>query len=320
MRGRSLLWLSLFMGAGAAASYAASEARWGPATFRVAWPMLLGTAVAALVVWSFFLAAHTFLQRRHPGSARSLVHLQTIASAIVAIIAIIALMGGFQTVIVGLGLVGFGLTLALQRPILSVAGWGVLVFGGSVRVGDRIRVGDLAGDVLDISLFSTRLWEVGEASSATPNRPTGRMVTVSNAVFLEKPVANATSDTPVIFDEFVVNVAFESDLQLAEELLRQAGQQVLQADHHARMATTYRRLTKGLAMEADFPDQPIVLAESKPSWMEYRLRYLVDARRAGRTQSALTKAWTDLTTGEADIPQVYPRSQPQAIGPDGRAR
>ncbi len=318
MRGRSLLWLAVFLAAGAALSWAAGEAGRGPASLRGAWPTLAGSAAFALGVWLLFLGAHAVAKRSHPHAARSLVHLQTLASAIVAVLALGAVVGGFQTALVSLGLVGFGLTLALQRPILSMAGWASLVFGGSVRVGDRIRVGDLTGDVLDITLFTTRLWEVGQPGSPTPGRPTGQVVTVSNAVFLEKAVANATGDTPIVFDEFVVNVAFESDQALARRLLQDVGAQVVNPDQHQQMARTYRRLTRGLSLEANFPDKPFILAESKPSWMEYRLRFLVDARAAGRVQSRLTDAWNEATARHPEqIRPIFNRTQTQRIDADG---
>ncbi len=319
MRGRSLLWLAVILGIAAALSWAASEAQRGPSSLRQAWPTLAGSAAFALTVWLLFLGAHAVAKRSHPQAARSLVHLQTLASAIVAVLAVGAIVGGFQTALVSLGLVGFGLTLALQRPILSMAGWASLVFGGSVRVGDRIRVGDLTGDVLDITLFTTRLWEVGQPGSPTPGRPTGQVVTVSNAVFLEKAVANATGDTPIVFDEFVVNVAFESDQELARQILQAVGEQVVNPAEHEKMARTYRRLTKGLSIEANFPDKPFTLAESKPSWMEYRLRYLVDARAAGRVQTRLTDAWTHATAEHPDrILSIYNRTQTQRLDADGR--
>ncbi len=318
-RGRSLFWLGSALVAISAAAWWAAVQDFGTVGFQEIRQETLAAGAAALILFGMFMVAGRLLHPRRPDAARSLVHLQTMASAFVAIGALAAIAGGFQSALVGLGLVGFGLTLALQRPILAVAGWASLVAGGSVRVGDRIRVGELTGDVLDITLFTTRLWEVGDKDSNTPGRPTGRVVTTSNAIFLEKPVANATSDTPVVFDEFVVNVAFEADLALAKRLLMEAGREVVDYGHHTNLAKSYRRLTKGLAMESDFPNHPIILEESKPSWMEYRLRYLVDARRAGRTQARLTRTWTELCVPhEEALPQVYPRSQPQAVGRTGR--
>ncbi len=320
-RGRSLLWLGILLSLASAASWLAREFEWGTPGIQSAWRPLTGFAAVAFALWGLFLLTAQALRTKRPDAARSLIHLQTVVSAIVALLALSAALGGLQSALVGVGLVGFGLTLALQRPILALAGWASLVVGGSARVGDRIRVGDLQGDVLDVTLFSTRLWEIGGAESNTPGRATGRIVTVSNAVFLEQAVANATSDTPTVFDEFVVNVAFEADLNLAKQLLETVGADVLDLAKHQQLAKKYAKLTQGLAMEKHFPHAPFVLMESKPSWMDLRLRYLVDAREAARVQTHLTEAWTAASAPHAEVlPQVYPRSQPQAIGPDGRAR
>ncbi len=321
-RGRSLLVISALLLLAAGASWAAGFYGWGPARLHGVFPSLLAIAALALGAWLGFQALGALLARAgRPRGARSLVHLQSVVAILVALLAAGAFVGGLQAAFLSLGLVGFGLTLALQRPILSLAGWATVVFGGSVREGDRIQVGDVTGDVLDINLFSTRIWEVGSSQTRTPGRPTGRIRTLSNASFLEDAVANSTNDTATIFNEFVVTVAFESDQAMARQVLLQVGQEVLDISIHRRMAEAYRHLTKGLPIEADFADEPFVLAESKDSWMEYRLRYLVDARKAGRIQSALTDAWITASAAHPErLIAVYPRVQQMSIGADGRPR
>ncbi len=321
-RGRTLLVVAILMAFGAGVAWLAQYYEQGPAWAVGLHRPLLGASALAFVSWIGFQVLGAILARAgRPRGARSLVHLQSVAAIVVVLVATGAAVGGLQTALLSLGLVGFGLTLALQRPILALAGWATLVFGGAVREGDRIQVGDVTGDVLDINLFNTRIWEVGSPGSATPGRPTGRIRTLSNAAFLEDAVANSTNDTATVFDEFVVNVAFESDQALAQRLLVEVGSGVLNPGVHKAMAEAYRRLARGLTIEAEFPDAPFVLAESKPSWMEYRLRYLVDARRAGRIQSALAKAWQEASADHAQrLLPIYPRMQQMAIQGDGSPR
>lgn len=323
---RGLAWLLALLTVAAAG---AAVARWGLSTVRIdPSPTLLRYALLVEpLVAAWFLALLLFIGlttaratlRRSGRPTRSLAPLQTAAIVVVLVVLVAGAVGDFSSTLISLGLVGFGLTIALQRPILAVAGWATIFFGGMFREGDRIHVGDLAGDVLAVNLFTTRLWEMGQPESATPGRPTGRVRIVSNAVFLEQPVANATSDTPTVFDEFVVTVSFESDLALAKRLLHRVGEEVLDPAHHERLSRTYRRLTQGLSMEAVFPDKPVLLMESMPSWMELRLRYLVDARGAATVRARLTEAWQAATEEHPDgILTVYPRVQPQPIGASGR--
>ncbi len=319
MARRTLEWLAALFwamtGLAAAWSWAARREALPPPPVAVTsnTTVLLAAALATTALAIMFRLMAAALRRRSE-AGRSLGQLQIVASAIAVVVVVIGLLGDFSTALVSVGLVGFGLTLALQRPLLSLAGWATIFFGGMFREGDRIQVGDIQGDVLSVTLFTTRLWEIGALG-----RPTGRILTVSNAQFLEEPVANATNDTAIVFDEFVVNVAFEADLDLAKRLLAEAGDDVLDPSRHQELAKTYRKLTKGLRMEAVFPDRPFILMESQPSWMDLRLRYLVDARKASTVRTQLTAAWATKTAPHGDaIPPVYPRSQPMRIGGDGR--
>lgn len=319
MRRRTLIWLALLFWSvtAVAAGWVAAAGRGlvgtppHAVTSNVAVLLAAALATTGLAVL-FRVMEGTLAKKREAG--RSLGQLQVVAAAVAVVVVAIGLLGDFSTALASVGLVGFGLTLALQRPLLALAGWATIFFGGMFREGDRIQVGSISGDVLSVTLFTTRLWEIGNSG-----RPTGRIMTVSNAQFLEDPVANATNDTAIVFDEFVVNVAFEADMNLAKQLLQEAGDAVLDPSQHQALAKTYRKLTKGMRMEAVFPDRPFILMESQPSWMDLRLRYLVDARKASAVRTMLTEAWAAKSSQHGDsIPPVYPRSQPMRIGGDGR--
>ena len=78
---------------------------------------------------------------------------------------------------------GIALKLFLSLVVVVVT---LIVY----RVGDRIRVGDVVGDVMDISLARTTVMEVGEWVKA--DQYTGRVVTVANRVVWVNPVYNFT--------------------------------------------------------------------------------------------------------------------------------
>ena len=63
---------------------------------------------------------------------------------------------------VAFGVAGAGIALALQEVIASVAGWLAVSFGGFYKVGDRIQLGGIRGDVIDVSILRTTLMECGE--------------------------------------------------------------------------------------------------------------------------------------------------------------
>ena len=70
-------------------------------------------------------------------------------------------LGGLQPLATFLGLVGAGIVVALQSPIINLAAWAFIVSRYPFKVGDRIEIGDHAGDVVDIGLFQFIILEIG---------------------------------------------------------------------------------------------------------------------------------------------------------------
>lgn len=285
-------------------------------------PTILAVALACTAVFLLFgFGGRLLASRGAEAKRRALASVQPVAVVLAGTVVAVGGFAGLGSALVGAGLVGFGLTLALQRPILSLAAWANIRFGAMFQEGDRIEFAGLQGDVLEIRLFTTRLWDVGAPDSPTPGRPSGRIRVVSNAMFLEHSVANSTSDTEVVFDEFAVTVAYEANVALARRLLDDVSKKVVDPSNHEAAAARYRHMTRGMAMERAFPDQPTISMHLEADWIELRLRYLVNARKRGATRTQLAEAWFEATLQHADaLPNVYRRSQVQALDPQGRAR
>lgn len=288
---------------------------------------LTAAAVIVVLVTVGFRAVELGLRRTERRDAiRPLTRVENGVTALLLLAFFVGVFVDVQTALVSLGLAGFALTLALQRPILALAGWVQVTFNRPFREGDRIEVEGIQGDVLEINLFSTRLWELSSEGSplrgsvtVADGRATGRTITISNAVFVESPVANATGDVQDVFDEFVVTVAYEADRELAETLLLEAADEVLDPTTHARSARVYERLTRGMSMEAHFPREPTVLETLGEDWIELRLRYLVPARGRASVRRELAEAWlARISEHPEELPNVYPRRQVMQIGEDGR--
>lgn len=118
------------------------------------------------------------------------------------------------------------LTLAaLALAIVSATRELIMCFMGSVmksssrsfHVGDRIVVGTLAGDVVDQTLLSTTLLEVGPGGSV--HQYTGRVVTIPNSMFLTTPVKNETFGEKYSVHSFKIAVPREQNWKMAGELL-----------------------------------------------------------------------------------------------------
>ena len=203
--------------------------------------------------------------------------------------------GNFATLATFLGLVGAGIALALRDPVVNMAAWAFLLWRRPFVVGDRIQIGEHAGDVVDLRLFQFTLLEIGNWVHA--DQSTGRLVHVPNGRVFSDAVANYTRGFPYIWNEIPVRVTFESDWRVAKQILldivtRRAGlsesearQRMLQASH--RFMIVYSTLTPTVYTSAD--DDGVVLT----------LRYLCEARRRRGTAQDI---WEDVLTafGEHD--------------------
>lgn len=88
--------------------------------------------------------------------------------------------------------VGFGsiiIGLAVQTPMKSFIAWIYILVRQPFRMGDRIKIGDATGDVIDVGYLDTTLWEFGGQYLST-DHPSGRLIKFPNEKVLDELVYN----------------------------------------------------------------------------------------------------------------------------------
>ncbi|NEP19288.1 MAG: mechanosensitive ion channel, partial [Leptolyngbya sp. SIO4C1] len=116
-----------------------------------------------------------------------------------------------------LGIIGAGLAVALKEPISDVVGWIFVLVRQPFHVGDRIQIGDHAGDVIDIRIFQFTLMEIG--NWVDTDQSTGRVIHVPNGKVFQEPIANYSKGFQYLWNEIPVLITFESDWEKAKALL-----------------------------------------------------------------------------------------------------
>jgi len=99
---------------------------------------------------------------------------------------------------VAFGVAGAGIAFALQEVIASAAGWVAISFGNFYAPGDRVQLGGIKGDVIDVGILRTTLMEVGQWVDA--DLYNGRIVRVANSFIFKEPVFNYSADFPFLWD------------------------------------------------------------------------------------------------------------------------
>ena len=178
-------------------------------------------------------------------------------------------------------LIGAGIAFAMQRVITAVAGYFVILRGKTFNVGDRIVMGGVRGDVIDLSFMQTRIMEMGQSPKEQGDAPsmwirsrqfTGRIVTVTNDKVFDEPVYNYTKDFPYIWDEINLPVRYQDDRSRAERILLEA------ARKHAVTREKIgeeevKRLEDGFGIDIGQID-PQTFWRITDNWLEVTVRFL----------------------------------------------
>jgi small-conductance mechanosensitive channel len=234
------------------------------------------------------------------------------------------LTGDLRALIGSLGLVGLALSWALQIPIESFTGWLLNSFKGYYRIGDRIAVGEIFGDVYRIDVLATTVWEIGGADRAGGHvhaeQPTGRLITFPNNEILTGTVVNLTKDFPYVWNELQFMIAPESDIEHAVATLQSIADITLENYMH-EPAHLYSAILRAKGLEDSVPDRPQIYVSFAEEGVLVTIRYLVNARQRRIKQSELTRRiLSELQKVEhADrIMAYFPRRQIQLIDEHGK--
>jgi len=186
---------------------------------------------------------------------------------------------------VAIGAIGAATVFALQEVIASIAGWIALSFGGFYKPGDRVEVGGIKGDVIDVGLLRTTLMEIG--AWVDGDQYSGRMVRVANSFVFKEPVFNYSAEFPFVWDEMKLPIRFGSDLDLATKLVLDAAEAEVgtytDASHESWNRVTRRFLIEQARIE------PRVTVRATDNWMGLTLRYIVDYKKRRSTADAITR-------------------------------
>src|SRR6202049_2811699 len=101
-----------------------------------------------------------------------------------------------------LGVAGAGVAVALQDVLASIAGAFSIGFSKLYTVGDRVQIGDIRGDVIDIGLLRTTLMETGNWVGR--DLYNGRIVRIPNSIVLKGSVFNYSQGFQFVWDEIKV--------------------------------------------------------------------------------------------------------------------
>ena len=227
--------------------------------------------------------------------------LRLLTALVIFFIAISVIFANWYTAVVSLGLISLILGFALQTPITSLIGWVYILVRAPYRVGDRIRIGDATGDVIDVSYLDTTLWEFGGQYLST-DHPSGRVIKFPNSNVLNEAVYNYSWPLfPYIWNEITFSVAYNSDLEFVAQVMREVAEEEIGEAMRERIRVYREILAQTPVNELEVREHPAtVFRVNQNTWIDATVRFLVQPREAGRVKTRLIKKMLERLNAEPD--------------------
>ena len=211
-----------------------------------------------------------------------------------------------------LGFASAGIAIAMKDWFMSMLGWLVIVFGGSIHVGDRIRVDmdgmKYVGDVMDISLLRMTLLEDITLSTYKDNRRAGRIIFVPNNYVFTRMIANYSHDSlKTVWDGIDVMITFDSNhkkaMHLAKEVARKYSKGYTDITRKQLNKLRHKYSLKNTNVE------PRIFSFIEPIGMNISVWYLTNAYATLTLRSTISGDIIDAFNAEDDITIAYPTQQ-----------
>ena len=190
---------------------------------------------------------------------------------------------------VALGVAGAGIAFALQEVIVSVAGWITITFGKVYKVGDRVMLGGIKGDVIDVGVLRTTLFELGDWVAGDAYN--GRVVRIANSFVFKEPVFNYSADFPFLWDELTIPIRHTSDRVRAQALLEEAATEIT-GEYAMKVQDMWDAMARNYVIE-HARLQPFVTLSADENWVTFRVRYVTDFKMRRTTRDALFRRILD---------------------------
>lgn len=289
--------------------YTNNVGRWHAAVDQQ-WNSEFRSLMVRLIVLSAFLAliflgslAWRWLTNRYVTDIRRRGQVMAARRLVLGLMIVIVLLFNFSSEIGSAAtIVGFaaaGIAVALQNVILSIAGYFFLIGRFGIKVGDRVQVGGVTGDVIDIGLVKLSLMELG--GDGTHHEPTGRVAVFSNAIVFQ-PSGNFFRQAPgtsFVWNEVRLTLAPDVDYRLAEKRLLEAVEEVF-ARYRDRVMRDYRRLQRDLNIMLETP-KPQSRLRLDQTGLEIIIRYPAETHTAPQITDEISRRVLDAINRDPNL-------------------
>lgn len=181
---------------------------------------ILITLILIIFFWLIKFLFNKIIRKRVKDQKLTYIWVKT-SHYIIVFIAILVLaniwLKGIKSINTFLGLLSAGIAIALKDLLINISGWFFIFIRKPFVLGDRIQVGNDAGDVIDMRSFTFSILEIGKWVDS--DQSTGRVIHIPNGKIFTENVYNYTQGFQYIWHEIPVLITFESNWKKAKKII-----------------------------------------------------------------------------------------------------
>lgn len=210
---------------------------------------------------------------------------RTVLGFLTGVVLIFGFVTQFSSLATFAGFITAGIAVGLQTILLSVAAYFFIVGRYGVRVGDRITVAGVTGDVIEVGLVRFYMSEL--TGTGTELHPTGRVAVFANSVLFQSgtPLYKQMPGTEYAWHELTVRLKPDADYRAATDAILNA------------VTTTYNTYRASIEAQHQSVEQWMDAAVEKPgieprlqltdAGLQYAVLFPVEIRNASSTDEAI---------------------------------
>jgi small-conductance mechanosensitive channel len=193
------------------------------------------------------------------------------------------------------GLITAGLAVAMQSVLVSIVGYFFLIGKYGIRIGDRVQIGEVTGEVIELGLVRLYLMELGGRGQLGP---TGRVVAFANSIVFQvsSGLFKQLHGVNFIWREIVVNLPAGIDYTVAKEKLMAAVTNAIK-DYSDEIVRQTKEIQRATASDSGGDAQPRVQLSFSAAGVEAHIRYPVHLQNAAEIDERVSREVLNVITG-----------------------
>jgi len=176
------------------------------------------------------------------------------------------------------GLITAGLAVAMQSVLVSIVGYFFLIGKYGIRIGDRVQIGEVTGEVIEVGLVRLYLMELGGHGTLPP---TGRVVAFANSIVfsVSSGLFKQLHGVNLVWHELVITLPEGVDVVEAKKRLTAAVNDACK-DYREEIVRQSQEIQRTTVSDSGGDIQPRVQLNYSAAGVEAHIRYPVHSQHA----------------------------------------